>query len=154
MLLRLAFTHESDSISALMKKSKAYWGYHPKHIEEWCDELTMTVDYIKRNQVCVAIDESTLCGVCSFRISSKDTVTLDSLFIAPDNIGLGVGSALLGYCIDSTIKFGATSIVLDADPNAEGFYRHHGFRTIGKKASSIEDRFLPIMSKVLQEHRN
>lgn len=153
MLLRPAFTQETDAISALMRSSKAYWGYHAKQIEEWHDELTMTVEYIEQNQVCVALDESELSGVCSFSNCSVGKVTLDSLFISPNKIGLGVGSALLSYCIDSSIKFGASAIVLDADPNAEGFYLHHGFKTIGKKPSSIAGRFLPIMSKVLQDRQ-
>ena len=149
MLLRPALIQESAAISALMRQSKAYWGYNAKQIEEWHDELTMTVDYIENNHVCVATKESELCGMCSFRNFSNDKVQVDGLFIAPSKIGSGVGSALLKYCIDSAIKSGASTIVLDADPNAEGFYLSHGFKVIGNKASSIKGRFLPVMSMTL-----
>lgn len=151
MFLRPAFNQEIDAISALMRSSKAYWGYPSKQIEEWHDELTMTVDYIEQNHVIVAMIDSELSGMCSFRNSREHIVKLDNLFISPDKMGIGVGSALLRFCIDSAVECGASTIELDADPNAEDFYLHYGFNTIGKKSSSIEGRFLPIMSKMLQD---
>ena len=36
-------------------------------------------------------------------------------------------------------------IVLHADPHVEIFYKKYGFITIGKEATNIEGRFLPIM---------
>ncbi len=43
-------------------------------------------------------------------------------------------------------------ITLDAEPNAENFYRIFGFETIGQLESSIKDRYLPIME--LQVKKN
>ena len=151
MLLRLALIQETNAISTLMRSSKALWGYAPKQIEEWHDELTMTADYIQQNWVYVAVIDSELSGVCSFRNCSDHNVILDGLFVSPSKIGLGVGSALLRLCINTVKQSGAQTITLDADPNAEGFYSHHGFTTVGKKSSSIEGRFLPVMSIVLQD---
>lgn len=150
MLIRPALIQETHAISALMRSSKAYWGYNDNQIKEWHDELTMTVDCIEQNEVCVAMLDSELSGMCSFRQCNDDVVKLDSLFISANKMRLGVGSALLNFCIDSAIKSGATTLELDADPHAEGFYLHCGFKTISKKPSSIKGRFLPVMSKILQ----
>ena len=152
MLLRPACEHESTDITELMRKSKAYWGYSAEQICKWHDELTMTVEYIKKHHVCVAVEDSELCGMCSFSSCSQTKVVLDNLFVEPSRIGSGVGSALLEYCIDFAVKSSASSIVLNADPNAQDFYLHHGFSVIGKKPNSIQGRYLPIMSKTLKVH--
>ena len=40
---------------------------------------------------------------------------------------------------------GYSSVVLGSDPNAKAFYKKLVFTVIGKTASSIKDRYLPVM---------
>ncbi len=42
-------------------------------------------------------------------------------------------------------KTDCEKVVVDADPNAEMFYKQIGFKVIGTLKSSIKERFLPIM---------
>lgn len=37
------------------------------------------------------------------------------------------------------------TVTLDAEPNAERFYLKFGFKTVDQLASSIPNRFLPVM---------
>jgi len=43
----------------------------------------------------------------------------------------------------------AKKITLDADPNAEEFYKKFNFKVAGKLKSTIKNRFLPIMEREL-----
>lgn len=148
MLIRSAYPNEFQSVTQLMRQSKAFWGYSAALIEEWHDELSVSSDYISRHNVNLALEKTVLCGMCGFRLE-KDWVQVDSLFISPGAIGSGVGSLLLNACVDAAKRAGKSKITLDADPNAEGFYAHHGFITIDNKPSSIKGRFLPVMCKTL-----
>ena len=47
--------------------------------------------------------------------------------------------------LKKTKQLDIDKITLDAEPNAEFFYKTFGFETIGKLESSIKDRYLPIM---------
>ena len=55
---------------------------------------------------------------------------LEDMVVAPQNRGLGVGSALLKYAIDFAKQKGCKRITLLTDNDneaAHGFYQQHGF---------------------------
>lgn len=55
---------------------------------------------------------------------------IEMLFIAPGHFGQGIGKALLGHAID---ELGTTEVdVNEQNSQALGFYRHHGFETVGR----------------------
>ncbi|MDX5626730.1 MULTISPECIES: GNAT family N-acetyltransferase [unclassified Brenneria] len=55
---------------------------------------------------------------------------IEMLFVAPECRGMGIGSTLLNYAVN-TVK--ATRVdVNEQNPQAKGFYEHHGFRVIGR----------------------
>jgi ribosomal protein S18 acetylase RimI-like enzyme len=55
------------------------------------------------------------------------------------------GKKLMEDLYDRIQQKGFEKIVLDSDPQAEAFYKKLGFKVVGQLASSIKDRFLPIM---------
>lgn len=68
---------------------------------------------------------------------------LAAIFIEPSAIGTGSGRLLLLHTLQAASKRGFTRLVLDADPGAEGFYRHFGATQIGTSPSgSIPGRSL------------
>lgn len=46
------------------------------------------------------------------------------------------------------------TVALDANPNAENFYKSFGFETVGQRESSLKERYLPIMKwRIEKTHR-
>lgn len=84
-------------------------------------------------------------GYYSYVILEENVVQLDNLFVLPEYIGTGLGTFLMNDFLDRCKALKFQKVVLEADPNAENFYKKHGFKTIGQIETSIKDRFLPIM---------
>ena len=72
-------------------------------------------------------------------------VKLKSLFVLPSHIGKGLGRLLMHHFLDQASAAPLDTIVLDADPHAEEFYRRFDFQTVSLKPTSVTGRFLPIM---------
>lgn len=69
---------------------------------------------------------------------------LAALFVGLDAIGHDTGARLLRHAPDHATEAGFTSLMLDADPGAESFYRRQGAVRVGEVASeSIPGRVLP-----------
>lgn len=68
---------------------------------------------------------------------------IGALFVEPDRIGIGAGRALFEAAIDAARAEGFTTIFIDSDPDAEGFYPRMGAVRIGDAPSeSIPGRVL------------
>ena len=69
------------------------------------------------------------------------------MWIKPEHMGAGVGSALFLHLTGRARNLGLRALEISSDPNAEGFYRHMGAMRIGDVQSEIEGkrRVLPRM---------
>ena len=75
---------------------------------------------------------------------------LDFMFVEPSHIGTGVGAALMDHARAMAKKLGATTLQIESDPNAEGFYLHMGAKRVGETPSgSIPGRSLPLRELAL-----
>ncbi|MFE9576471.1 GNAT family N-acetyltransferase [Nocardia sp. NPDC006044] len=64
----------------------------------------------------------------------------------PEAIGTGVGTALFRHALDTARRAGFERLVIEADPNAEPFYRAVGASGIGTvESGSIPGPDLPLM---------
>lgn len=68
---------------------------------------------------------------------------LEMLFIGQAHRGCGVGSALLHDAIARNP--GLLVDVNEQNPQAVGFYQHHGFLTLGRSETDAEGRAFPIL---------
>lgn len=136
---------DAKALTELCIKSKNYWGYGKELIDSWREELTITEEYIQKNKVFKSVENELIIGFYAYSSESETTIKLDFLFIDPDHIRKGIGSSLFNHFLKEIKGKGVTSVVLDADPNAEKFYANLGFKVIGQLPSSIKNRFLPIM---------
>lgn len=76
---------------------------------------------------------------------------LGMLFVDPKAIGQGIGRLLFEHTIAAGREPGFAQITIDADPNAEPFYRTMGAVRIGNVPSgSIAGRVLPQMVVTIQ----
>lgn len=143
VVLRPARREEASALSALALRSKGHWGYPAEQLEAFRAELTLDPDDL--DGVVVASDGGRLLGYRRVIIDGP-SAELDALFVDPPFIGSGVGARLLADALAAARVAGALSVGLDADPDAESFYRRHGARTVGRSPSgSIPGRTLPRM---------
>lgn len=72
------------------------------------------------------------------------------MFAEPDALGRGVGRLLFGHVVAEARRLGFARFTIDADPNAEGFYRAMGAVRIGATPSgSVPGRELPLLEFTL-----
>ena len=145
MTIEKAIASDSNVLTELTKKSKDYWGYGTAQIQAWEEALTVSKAYIEAKEVYKLIDGEVIIGYYAYFHEDTETARLDNLFILPEYIGKGLGKLLLGDFLERIRKDGIHTVTVHSDPNAEGFYKAFGFKTVGQKETSIKDRYLPVM---------
>jgi len=109
------------------------------------DELTIGADDVAAKRVVVAEDEHGVLGVASL-VGSAPAGELGLLFVDPQAIGTGAGRALYRHVLATARELGFTRLSIEADPNAEPFYRAMGARPAGAGPSgSVPGRTLPLL---------
>ena len=149
MLISEADSNDHTYLTELIIQSKAHWGYSQEQINAWLEELTITPEYIEKNEVFKLVVDSQIVGCYSYDKTHRVEVLLDNLFISPKFIGTGLGRLLLVDFLTRVKSKGFKRVLLFSDPHSEQFYAHFGFVVIGQEETSIEGRFLPIMHKTL-----
>ncbi len=173
--VRRAGADEAEALAPLLtdlcRRSKAHWGYEPRLLARWADDLRVTPEDIARDVVLLAEVPSAevatgatpaaeASGAAPDRILGFARVTrgarttlaapapaqLKDLWVEPGDIGAGVGRALFVAACEVARTLPADQLLIVADPNAEGFYLRMGARRIGEEASEVvDDRRLPIL---------
>lgn len=86
-------------------------------------------------------------GILGFLGVAADMAEM--LFVAPQAIGRGVGGQLLRYGIK---HLGVRRVdVNEQNPQALGFYQHHGFRVVARSELDAAGRPFPILHMALTE---
>ena len=111
---------------------------------KWNNNLTISKEYINKNQVFKLLNDNKIIGYYSYTIDEKK-VKLDNLFILPEHIGKGFGKFLINDFLKRMREEKFKRIILNSEPNAEKFYLKVGFKKIGEFETSIKKRFMPIM---------
>jgi predicted N-acetyltransferase YhbS len=145
--LRLARIDEAPGLSELCVRSKASWGYDEAFMALARVVLHVNPEQIAAGDVWVATDaDGEVAGMVALGPSEQpDTLDLDKLFVEPQRIRSGVGSALVAHAIDEARRRGTKRLTILADPNAAGFYERNGARRIGEAASdAIPGRSVPL----------
>ncbi|MCW4470253.1 GNAT family N-acetyltransferase [Flavobacterium sp. MFBS3-15] len=149
MTIQRALPSDHIILTRITKLSKAYWGYSAEQMEQWETVLTITPEYIAENETFKLVSGDEATGYYSIIKSGAETLKLDNLFILPGFIGSGCGRILMEHLFAKAVSESYTSIILEADPNAESFYSKFGFSGIGQVATSTPGRILPVMKKLL-----
>lgn len=87
-----------------------------------------TVSYIAESQ------DQTVLGFC---FADTEAGILKALYVHPDAAGQGVGAGLLQHLENHCRSLGVHALTLNASYNAEAFYRHHGYATLGPTAQEL-----------------
>ena len=150
--LRPARADEALPLSALVIRSKAYWGYDAAFLEKCRPALTVSAAMIGAFPNRVAEVGGHLAGFAMID-SKDDPADLLLLFVEPWAMGRGVGRALFSWLETETRRAGRTGLRIEADPGAVPFYERCGARRTGAWAVSEVDaaRYLPVLVRDLRE---
>jgi ribosomal protein S18 acetylase RimI-like enzyme len=137
---------DADALTQIAFAAKRHWGYPEHWIESWRDILTMRPEFIAANIACCAVEDDRAVGFYVLTTES-DGLHLDHLWIVPDAMRRGIGRALFEHATAQAQNSGVHSIKIEADPNAEGFYKRMGAERVGTSLSEVdgERRELPLL---------
>lgn len=89
-MIRRASADEAALLTTIALDASRYWGYPEHWIKHWETELTVSPDFIRRNQVYVAEEDGEVRGFYALRAGE-----LEHLWVRPAFTGSGIGKALL-----------------------------------------------------------
>src|SRR3954468_2983312 len=141
-----ATSEDAATLTEIAHASKRHWAYPERWIESWRDILTMRPEFIAANIAFCAIENGRIVGFYVLTTES-DGVHLDHLWIVPTAMRRGIGRALFRHAVGQAKDRGVDAIRMEADPNAEEFYRRMGALRVGTSASQIDGkrRELPLL---------
>ena len=143
LTFRDARPEDCPSATDLCLRSKAVWGYSTEFREQCRAELCLSPDMLERDDTQVAEYRGRILGVAQVS-GDGDEAYLEKLFVDPDAMGRGVGRALFEWARTVACKRGASTLIIEADPEAAPFYRRLGAVDAGIAPSlSIPGRSLP-----------
>lgn len=146
MMIVRARSEDSEILTAIAHAAKRHWGYPENWIAAWRDILTMRPDFIAGNIAYCAMENDRTIGFYVLT-QEDDGIHLDHLWILPEAMGRGIGRGLFEHAVIEATKLGFSLIKIEADPNAEGFYKRMGATRVGTSSSQVEGehRELPRM---------
>jgi GNAT superfamily N-acetyltransferase len=130
MNIRRANEGEAAALSKLAWEAKAHWGYAPQVMEAWRADLEVTALDIRSNPTFVADLGGEIAGFYLLKPSNR-AWRLEHLWLAPEHMSRGLGSALLAHALGTAASGGAGEVAVDADPHAEPFYLARGAMRTG-----------------------
>jgi GNAT superfamily N-acetyltransferase len=147
--VQLVRAHPSDAstLSTIAWASKAHWGYPNHWMEQWREQLTITPQFVAANETFAAVSNEQIIAFHALR-ETAETFRLEHLWVLPEQIGHGIGRLLFTHAAERAAARGARSLTIEADPNAEPFYRHMGAVRFGVLASEVDGqrRELPLLA--------
>ncbi|MEA4948657.1 MAG: GNAT family N-acetyltransferase [Petrimonas sp.] len=164
--IRTAQPHEAEALTHLTLVSKRFWGYSEEQLRRWEPQLTITEDYIRKNDVLVAHSHDVLCGYAALiREPESEMISiggrtirggvyLDNLFVLPEYMQQGFGRALTEEILRVCRTRGIGRIYIVSDPNARAFYEHMGAVLLGETPGSEIARALPFLELAIDPASN
>lgn len=145
--IRRAQPHEAAILTTIAHAAKRHWNYPEDWIAQWKSDLTFTPEFIRDNEVFVAVLNDQIAGCCALVLTGS-LAEIEHMWMRPEHMGTGVGRALFAHAKQRAEERGAKVLELSADPNAEGFYARMGAKRIGDVSGGMrgnESRVLPRM---------
>ena len=153
--IRPALPTEAAQLTMLALQSKAYWGYDEAFMTACRAELTITSERIATQPTYVLEEQDRIYGFYMLDRDRAPLVELDFLFVAPEAIGRGYGRQLVDHAVATALSFGDETLLIQSDPNAEGFYQACGAKLVNYTPSaSISGRMLPTLTLALRIYRS
>jgi ribosomal protein S18 acetylase RimI-like enzyme len=132
--------------------SKRHWGYPERWITIWTPLLTVSVQYIENHDTYVAWEAGGAVGFYAICVD-KSKASLEHFWVHPESMGKGIGRRLIQHALSSCRAQQIELLVIESDPNAQGFYEKMGARQIGELFGDVEGlpRTLPVLEITLND---
>jgi GNAT superfamily N-acetyltransferase len=132
IVIRRAQVSDAGELTRIAHEAKRHWGYPDDWITQWTSALSVSDDYIAHNNVFVGEIDNKVAGFYAL-VRENGLWQLDHLWVQPASMGHGLGRRLFEHAVAhlQTLAPGAV-LGIEADPNAEAFYRHMGARRAGE----------------------
>lgn len=145
LAIRPAHPSEAKALTELSLRSKAVWGYDAAFLARCRLVMQVKTEAILAQPHYVAEQDEEILGFYGFE-PAEGGIGLDYLFVAPEAIGRGIGTALWNHAVATARGLGHRQLIIVADPNALGFYLRMGARSVGAQGSDLEPgRLLPVL---------
>ncbi|WP_338666857.1 GNAT family N-acetyltransferase [Pseudodesulfovibrio methanolicus] len=139
--MRIENAHKEDYPELLKVWEASVRATHDFLSEEDISSLRPLIlkHYFDAVELCCVRDEiGKILGFCGVADGN-----LEMLFIAPDSRGRGIGTALCRHAVD---RLGVTKVdVNEQNPQALGFYRHLGFKVVGRSPLDGQGNLFPLL---------
>lgn len=143
ILIRPAARSDLAKLTLICLRSKAVWGYSADFIAASRPALMLRPEDLTRSEVAVADRRGHALGVSQVTVDGPLAV-LDKIFVAPQALRGGIGTALFAHAAEAARRLGAREMRIDSDPGAAGFFLRMGAQEAGKVACDlVPGRFLP-----------
>ena len=145
MIIRAVRPEETEALSDLAFRSKAYWGYDEAFMEACRKELTILPAHLSSCHLRAAEQDGVLLGF--YRLSPREhEAELADFFVDPAAIGRQVGKKLWLHMLELARAQQIARVWIHSDPHAEGFYAKMGAVRAGDVRYTVfPDRELPLM---------
>jgi GNAT superfamily N-acetyltransferase len=146
-----AIPEQAETLTAIAIAAKRHWNYPEKWIQIWLPLLTVTADYIRENETWAAVQNERRIAYYSLK-NDGGFLWLDNLWVLPEFMGQGIGRDLFQHALERSRTLGASTLKIEADPNAQSFYEKMGARKIGEHQTEVDGqpRVLHVMEINLQ----
>jgi GNAT superfamily N-acetyltransferase len=132
IVIRRAEVSDAGGLTRIAHEAKRHWGYPDDWITQWTSALSVSDDYIAHHHVFVGEIDNKVAGFYAL-IQEKGLWQLDHLWVRPASMGHGLGRQLFEHAVAHLHALAPGAVLgIEADPNAEAFYRHMGARRVGE----------------------
>jgi GNAT superfamily N-acetyltransferase len=132
IVIRRAEASDAGELTRIAHDAKRHWGYSDDWIAQWTSALTVSDDYIVRHDVFVGEIDREVAGFYAL-ILENGLWQLDHLWVQPSSMGHGLGRQLFEHAVAHLHRLAPGAVLgIEADPNAEAFYRHMGATRVGE----------------------
>ena len=85
-------------------------------------------------------------GFCAIS-QEGESASVEHLWVLPDYMGMSIGAALFKHILSRCKELGARVVVIESDPNAQGFYERMGAKKVGEVVGEVDGqpRVLPLL---------
>ena len=151
MEIRRAQPAEAASLSKIAWAAKASWRYPEPWLQQWREQLTITPEFISANETFIALIDNRPVAFHAL-LQTPAALRLEHLWVRPEEMRRGIGKKLFAHACEHALVLRASSLTIEADPNAEDFYRRMGAIKFDQVETFVAGRrrVLPLLSYKLR----
>ena len=143
--IRPADPYEGGRLREIAVAAKSHWGYDAADVERWAADGDFSPEGLRAKEFFVAEARGRAIGWGSV-IPQGEVCCLDDLWVEPESMRKGVGSALFRHAVARARQLGALRLEWEAEPNAVAFYEAMGAVRLGDGRVSAWGRVIPVMA--------